>query len=79
MSQNSIDDDKLLNEFMDKYEKDQNQSTSYQTCETLRESFENAPPNNDPIQSTWSYFPSNNNDSSEETLKNDVGWKSQPY
>lgn len=79
MSQNSIDDDKLLNDYMDKYEKEQQQLTIYQTCDTLRESFESTSKNNDPIQSTWSYFTSSNNASSNETYTNEGGWKSQPF
>lgn len=80
MSQNSESDNRLLNEFMDNYEKNQsnsNQQFSYSN-ETIKDSFETCSNgtqyNNDQIQSTWSFF-----QSADEKNYSENGWKSQPF
>lgn len=81
MSQNSEYENRMLNDFMDKYEKHQTNVKENQlkdSTETINEkSFEtcsNWSQKSNPVQSTWSYF-ENTEDNNEK--KNE--WNSQPF
>ncbi|RNA03444.1 hypothetical protein BpHYR1_037509 [Brachionus plicatilis] len=79
MSQNSDYDNKLLNEYMDSFEKKEtnNSQELNDTTVTSKQSYatcSDGTKTNDQIQSTWSYFENGNKQEG-----NQNGWNSQPF